>query len=93
MANRQLHKLSARQAETITEPGRHGDGGGRPCGGSGRDIAVNAHLDGEANRQDGHAELAQHEQAERDKRTDSDSAHPESATRYWRTQPRRAARP
>src|SRR6266513_3076540 len=28
MAKRQLHKLSARQAETITEPGRHGDGGG-----------------------------------------------------------------
>jgi integrase len=28
MANRQLHKLSAREAETITKPGRHGDGGG-----------------------------------------------------------------
>ena len=28
MARRQLHKLTARQAETITEPGRHGDGGG-----------------------------------------------------------------
>jgi integrase len=28
MAKRQLHKLSAREAETIIEPGRHGDGGG-----------------------------------------------------------------
>ena len=28
MAKRQLHKLSAREAETIAEPGRHGDGGG-----------------------------------------------------------------
>jgi integrase len=28
MAKRQLHKLSAREAETITEPGRHSDGGG-----------------------------------------------------------------
>src|SRR5262245_30541270 len=28
MAKRQLHKLSAREAETISEPGRHGDGGG-----------------------------------------------------------------
>jgi integrase len=28
MAKRQLHKLSAREAETIMEPGRHGDGGG-----------------------------------------------------------------
>src|SRR5262245_33669574 len=28
MAKRQLHKFSAREAETITEPGRHGDGGG-----------------------------------------------------------------
>jgi integrase len=28
MARRQLHKLSAREAETITKPGRHGDGGG-----------------------------------------------------------------
>ena len=28
MAKRQLHKLSAREAETIVEPGRHGDGGG-----------------------------------------------------------------
>ena len=28
MTKRQLHKLSAREAETITEPGRHGDGGG-----------------------------------------------------------------
>ncbi len=28
MAKRQLHKLSAREAETIGEPGRHGDGGG-----------------------------------------------------------------
>jgi hypothetical protein len=28
MSKRQLHKLSAREAETITEPGRHGNGGG-----------------------------------------------------------------
>ena len=28
MAGRQLHKLSARRAGTITEPGRHSDGGG-----------------------------------------------------------------
>ena len=28
MAKRQLHKLSAREAKTIAEPGRHGDGGG-----------------------------------------------------------------
>jgi integrase len=28
MAKRQLHKLSAREAENIAEPGRHGDGGG-----------------------------------------------------------------
>src|SRR5258708_29800123 len=28
MAGRQLHKLSARKAETSTEPGRHSDGGG-----------------------------------------------------------------
>jgi len=28
IAKRQLHKLSAREAETIAEPGRHGDGGG-----------------------------------------------------------------
>jgi len=28
MAGRQLHKLSARKAETATEPGRHSDGGG-----------------------------------------------------------------
>jgi len=28
MAKRQLHKLSAREAETIAKPGRHGDGGG-----------------------------------------------------------------
>ena len=28
MAKRQLHKLSAREAETIGKPGRHGDGGG-----------------------------------------------------------------
>ncbi|WP_439373022.1 tyrosine-type recombinase/integrase [Bradyrhizobium sp. DASA03120] len=28
MAKRQLHKLSAREAETINEPGRHSDGGG-----------------------------------------------------------------
>ncbi|MBV8747933.1 MAG: DUF4102 domain-containing protein [Xanthobacteraceae bacterium] len=28
MVKRQLHKLSAREAETIVEPGRHGDGGG-----------------------------------------------------------------
>jgi integrase len=28
MAKRQLHKLSAREAETIEEPGRHSDGGG-----------------------------------------------------------------
>jgi integrase len=28
MAKRQLHKLSAREVETIGEPGRHGDGGG-----------------------------------------------------------------
>ncbi|MHC2317580.1 integrase [Bradyrhizobium diazoefficiens] len=28
MAKRQLHKLSAREAETIVEPGRHSDGGG-----------------------------------------------------------------
>jgi len=28
MAKRQLHKLSARQAETITQPGQHSDGGG-----------------------------------------------------------------
>ena len=28
MAKRQLHKLSAREAETITELGRHSDGGG-----------------------------------------------------------------
>jgi hypothetical protein len=28
MSKRQLHKLSAREAETIAEPGRHGDGGG-----------------------------------------------------------------
>jgi Arm DNA-binding domain len=28
MAKRQLHKLSTREAETIAEPGRHGDGGG-----------------------------------------------------------------
>ncbi|PIT06150.1 hypothetical protein TSA1_18030 [Bradyrhizobium nitroreducens] len=28
MAKRQLHKLSAREAETIIEPGRHSDGGG-----------------------------------------------------------------
>lgn len=28
MAKRQLHKLSARAAETITAPGRHSDGGG-----------------------------------------------------------------
>lgn len=28
MAGRQLHKLSARKAETMTEPGRHSDGGG-----------------------------------------------------------------
>jgi integrase len=28
MAGRQLHKLSARKAETTTEPGRHSDGGG-----------------------------------------------------------------
>jgi hypothetical protein len=29
MAGRLLHKLSARRAETLTEPGRHSDGGGR----------------------------------------------------------------
>jgi integrase len=28
MAKRQLHKFSAREAETIVDPGRHGDGGG-----------------------------------------------------------------
>ncbi|MGL3104970.1 tyrosine-type recombinase/integrase [Bradyrhizobium sp. BR 1432] len=28
MARRQLHRLSAREAETINEPGRHSDGGG-----------------------------------------------------------------
>lgn len=28
MAKRQLHKLSAREAETIVERGRHSDGGG-----------------------------------------------------------------
>lgn len=28
MAGRQLHKLSARKAETLTKPGRHSDGGG-----------------------------------------------------------------
>jgi integrase len=28
MAGRQLHKLSARKAETLAEPGRHSDGGG-----------------------------------------------------------------
>lgn len=28
MDKRKLHKLSAREAETITEPGRHSDGGG-----------------------------------------------------------------
>jgi integrase len=28
MAGRQLHKLSARKVETLTEPGRHSDGGG-----------------------------------------------------------------
>src|SRR5262249_40117327 len=28
MAKRQLHKLSAREAETINQPGRHSDGGG-----------------------------------------------------------------
>jgi len=28
MAERQLHKLSAREAETIGKPGRHCDGGG-----------------------------------------------------------------
>lgn len=28
LAKRQLHKLSARKAETLTEPGRHSDGGG-----------------------------------------------------------------
>lgn len=28
MAKRQLHKLLAREAETIVEPGRHSDGGG-----------------------------------------------------------------
>ncbi len=28
MAKRQLHKLSARQADTITAKGRHSDGGG-----------------------------------------------------------------
>jgi integrase len=28
MAGRQLHKLSARKVETMTEPGRHSDGGG-----------------------------------------------------------------
>jgi hypothetical protein len=28
MAKRQLHKLSAREAESIGKPGRHGDGGG-----------------------------------------------------------------
>ncbi|WP_284268082.1 tyrosine-type recombinase/integrase [Bradyrhizobium iriomotense] len=28
MSRRQLHKLSAREAETIVEPGRHSDGGG-----------------------------------------------------------------
>jgi len=28
MAGRQLHKLSARAAETLTKPGRHSDGGG-----------------------------------------------------------------
>jgi len=28
MAGRQLHKLSARAAETLTNPGRHSDGGG-----------------------------------------------------------------
>ena len=28
MAGRQLHKLSARKAETATDPGRHSDGGG-----------------------------------------------------------------
>jgi integrase len=28
MTKRRLHKLSAREAETIVEPGRHGDGGG-----------------------------------------------------------------
>lgn len=28
MAGRQLHKLSARKAETVTKPGRHSDGGG-----------------------------------------------------------------
>ena len=28
MAKRQLHKLSAREAETLVEPGRHSDGGG-----------------------------------------------------------------
>lgn len=28
MVGRQLHKLSARKAETTTEPGRHSDGGG-----------------------------------------------------------------
>ena len=28
MSKRQLHKLSTREAETIAEPGRHGDGGG-----------------------------------------------------------------
>jgi Arm domain-containing DNA-binding protein len=28
MAKRQLHKLSAREAESIVKSGRHGDGGG-----------------------------------------------------------------
>ena len=28
MAGRQLHKLSARKVEILTEPGRHSDGGG-----------------------------------------------------------------
>ncbi|AJA60291.1 MULTISPECIES: Arm DNA-binding domain-containing protein [Bradyrhizobium] len=28
MGKRRLHKLSAREAETIVEPGRHSDGGG-----------------------------------------------------------------
>jgi hypothetical protein len=28
MDGRQLHKLSARKAEALTEPGRHSDGGG-----------------------------------------------------------------
>ncbi|MCV0386697.1 MAG: hypothetical protein K5821_09710, partial [Nitrobacter sp.] len=27
MAKRQLHRLTAKQAETISKPGRHGDGG------------------------------------------------------------------